>query len=103
MARGNLLTRDDTFLGVCEGLGQDLGIPANLLRLSFAGLLFVNPMLTIAGYLALGGLVFLSRLIFPDRPRASTVEPAAAPAAPAAEAPAEAEAQVEEPRELIAA
>jgi phage shock protein PspC (stress-responsive transcriptional regulator) len=80
----NLLTRDDTFLGVCEGLGEDLRIPPTLLRLGFAGLLFWNPVASIVLYLALGALVALIRWLAPD-PRVA--------AAPEAGAEAEAEAE----------
>lgn len=65
MQEPNLFTRDDTFFGVCEGLSEDLGLNANLLRITFALLLFWNPVLTLAGYLAAGCLVFLSRWLFP--------------------------------------
>lgn len=105
MARGTLLTRDDTFFGVCEGLGEDLRIPPNLLRLGFAGLLFVNPMLTIAGYFGLGGLVFLSRLLFPvpqSAPAPGMDAPAPRPAPAEAEGVAVA-VDKEEERALIAA
>ena len=64
-ARPNLLTRDDTFLGVCEGLGEDLGIHSNYLRLAFAGLLFWNPVAAVGGYFAVGLIVALTRLLFP--------------------------------------
>jgi hypothetical protein len=50
-AQSNLFTRDDTFFGVCEGLGQDLGISPNLLRLAFAIGTFFNPV----GAIAAGG------------------------------------------------
>lgn len=66
--QGNLLTRDDTFLGVCEGIGEDLRIPSNLLRAAFAIGLFFSPTGSIAAYLALGLLVLASRLAFP-KPR----------------------------------
>ena len=69
----NLFTRDDTFFGVCEGLGQDLHIPANLLRIAFAVGLLANPMLTIELYFGLGLLVLVSRLVFPSRVRRRTV------------------------------
>jgi phage shock protein C len=77
----NLLTRDDTFLGVCQGLGEDLRIPPTLLRLAFAGLLFWNPAVSIGLYLALGALVALTRWVAPN-PRVQ----AGTEAAPALEA-----------------
>lgn len=86
----NLFTRSDTIFGVCQGLGEDLRIPANLLRLSLAFLLFLNPPAAIGTYIGAGLLVALSRWLYPV-PAA-----AAAPAAPAeAEADATAEAEAE--------
>ena len=61
------LGRNDTILGVCEALGQDLGFHANLLRGAFGiGLLF-QPMAVIAAYAACGIVVLVSRLLFPVR------------------------------------
>lgn len=85
----NLFTRSDTIFGVCQGLGEDLRIPANLLRLGLAFLLFLNPPAAIGTYIGAGLLVALSRWLYP-------VPAAAAPAAPAeAEAEAAAEAEAE--------
>lgn len=80
-AKGNLFTRDDTFFGVCEGLGEDLRIPANLLRLAFAVGLFFSPLGSLAAYLGLGLVVLVTRLLLPARPRRAT-KVAAAPAEP---------------------
>jgi len=57
--------RADTFLGVCEAIGQDLGINPNWLRIAFAPFIMLNPVLTIAVYLGLGAVVALSRWFFP--------------------------------------
>jgi len=78
--QGNLLTRDDTFFGVCQGLGEDLGISGNWFRLAFALALFFSPLGAILGYAIAGALVFASRLLVPNR-RTKTVatQPAAAP------------------------
>jgi phage shock protein PspC (stress-responsive transcriptional regulator) len=62
----NLFTRPDTLLGVCEGLGEDLGTHPNLLRVSLAGLLFWNPAAAIVTYVGAGAIVALSRWIFPN-------------------------------------
>ena len=62
----NLFTRPDTFFGVCEGLGEDLHIPANLLRMALAGVLFFNPPAAIGAYAAAGAIVLLTRLLFPN-------------------------------------
>lgn len=59
------LGRDDTFFGVCEALGEDLRINANLLRLGFALATFFSPLGAIAAYAGAGLLVALTRLIAP--------------------------------------
>ena len=77
--KGNLFTRDDTFFGVCEGLGEDLRIPSNLFRVGFALAFFFSPMGAVITYLSLGALVLVSRLAFPNPRAAKRIE--AAPAA----------------------
>jgi phage shock protein C len=67
--QGNLLTRDDTILGVCQGLGEDLGFNPLWLRIAFAVLLYLNPVGAIAGYFGLGAVVLISRLLVPNRRR----------------------------------
>lgn len=74
-----LLLRDDTFFGVCQGLGEDLRIPPNLIRLGFAALLFFDPQIMAITYVAAGIVVLTARLIFPNPRRAKTAK--AAPAA----------------------
>ncbi len=69
----NLLTRDDTFFGVCQGLGEDLGIHPNILRLSLTLLLFFNPMAAAATYVGAGVLVAFTRWLVPN-PRIEAVE-----------------------------
>jgi phage shock protein PspC (stress-responsive transcriptional regulator) len=82
----NVLTRDDTFFGVCEALGEDLRIPPNLIRLAFAAGLFFSPLAAIGAYAVLGLFMGLLRWFVPN-PR---VEPAPEPEfQPAAEAPEE--------------
>jgi phage shock protein C len=77
----NLLARDDTFFGVCQGLGEDLGFNPIYLRIVFAILVLLNPLAALGGYIAAGALVLLSRLVFPvPRPAkaagyGATVEP----------------------------
>jgi len=73
----NLFTRDDTFFGVCQGLGEDLAIHPNLLRIPLAAMLLWNPAVVLGLYLGLGLLVAFTRWISPD-PR-----PLPAPAAAA--------------------
>ena len=94
MQRASLLTRDDTFFGICEGLGGDFGIHPNFLRLAFAGLLFWNPVAAISAYATAGLVVALTRWLVPE-------PTAKAPLVVLSEAPVEA-AHEEEPREPVA-
>lgn len=66
--------RSDTFLGVCEAIGQDLGINPNWLRVAFAPLILLSPAATIGAYLALGAVVAGSRWLFPRDVEAVKVE-----------------------------
>jgi phage shock protein PspC (stress-responsive transcriptional regulator) len=78
----NLLQRDDTMLGVCQGLGEDFGFNPIWLRIAFGATLLINPIAVIGTYLGLGLLVATSRLIVPARrrtaPAVETVETVAA-------------------------
>lgn len=87
--------RNDTFLGVCEAIGQDLGFNPNFLRVPFAALLLWNPAVIVGLYLGLGVVVAASRWFFP-----ATNAEAAAPASEAAPA---AEHREVESEELLAA
>lgn len=82
--RANLFTRDDTFFGVCEGLGEELGIPSNLLRLAFVPVLLLEPALAFEAYAALGLLVLAIRWLVPARPARSRAPLPALTPAPAA-------------------
>ena len=77
--QGNLLTRDDTILGVCQGLGEDLGFNPLWLRIAFAVLLYLNPVAAIGGYFALGVIVLATRLLIPNPRRAVSAQAAAQP------------------------
>jgi hypothetical protein len=57
--------RDDTFLGVCQAIEEDLGISGNLLRIALGAAVLLNPLAAIGGYTVLGLAVGLSRLIAP--------------------------------------
>jgi phage shock protein C len=87
-AKPSLLTRPDTLLGVCEGLGEDLRINAQYLRVALAVVLFVNPVAAIGIYAVAGVAVLLSRWLYPEAVTAGAseplgaVEPASAEAAP---------------------
>jgi len=73
----NLFTRDDTFFGVCQGLGEDLGISGNWFRLGFALALFFSPMGALAAYALCGLFVFAIRWLVPAPATASSAETAA--------------------------
>lgn len=78
--RPNLFTRDDTFLGVCEAIGEDCGFHPNYLRVALGTLVLWNPAIAVGLYLGAGVLVFLSRWWMPSRP-AHAAEPVGASAA----------------------
>jgi phage shock protein PspC (stress-responsive transcriptional regulator) len=78
---GNLFTRDDTFFGVCQGLGEDTGIHPNLLRVGIAFTLFWSPLAAVGTYVALGLAVALSRILFPVLRKGEVTAAAAAAAA----------------------
>ena len=76
--------RNDTILGVCEGIGQDLGFNPIYLRLIFASIFYFDPLVVVGSYLALGAGLALARWLYPVAavPAAQT---AADPSAPAAD------------------
>ena len=98
-AQPNLFTRDDTFFGVCQAIGEDLGFSPNFLRIAFAVGVFFNPVGAIAAYALLGMVVLATRLLFPQ-PRSAAQNGKAA--APAAAEPAEAVAEAEEELKIAA-
>ena len=80
MLSETLLTRDDTFLGICEALGEDLGFNANILRIALAVSLLWNPLAVLGLYAALGLVVLVSRLLFPNPKPAAAAQAEPAPA-----------------------
>jgi phage shock protein PspC (stress-responsive transcriptional regulator) len=52
-------------LGVCEGIGEDLGFNPVYLRVAFAAGIFFAPLAVIGAYFALGVVVAASRWAFP--------------------------------------
>jgi phage shock protein PspC (stress-responsive transcriptional regulator) len=95
----NLFTRDDTFFGVCEALGEDFGFHPNLLRLPLGVLVLWNPVVILSGYFAAGILVMLTRRLYPNARRTAALQPAAVAAA----APAPEPARMDREPELLAA
>lgn len=83
----SVLTRDDTFFGVCEAIGEDFGLNPIWLRLGFALALFFNPLASIGAYAAAGLVVAATRWLVPN-PRT-----AASPEAIGVDGPAAAEAE----------
>ncbi len=61
----SLIARPHTVLGVCEGIGEDLGFNPVILRIAFASGIFFAPMAVVGVYLALGVVVAASRWAFP--------------------------------------
>ncbi len=74
----------DNLLGICHRVGEDFGFNSLWLRLTLGGLFVFNPVAVIAAYLALGGLVVVSRVLFPTRRRSADVVALPAPAGEAA-------------------
>ena len=71
----SLIRRDDTFLGVCQALGEDFGFNPIFLRIAFALPVIYAPLLTIEVYLALGVIVLASRLLAPRPKRKAAAQP----------------------------
>ena len=61
----SLFTRPDTFFGICQGMGEDLGIHPDLFRVAFGMAFFFAPLATLATYFALGLVVAATRTFFP--------------------------------------
>jgi len=59
--------RNDTILGVCEGIGEDFGFNANWLRLVFASTFYFAPLLVVGSYVGLGLLVAATRYFAPKQ------------------------------------
>ena len=62
----SLLTRSDTILGACEGIGEDFGFNPLYLRVALAVGLLVNPPVAIGTYAVLAVAVLVSRRAFPN-------------------------------------
>ena len=72
-SQSSVFARDDTFFGVCEALGEDLGFNPIYLRITFAVFLLWKPVEVIAAYFIAGLVVFALRWLVPN-PRVA-VEP----------------------------
>ncbi len=58
--------RNHNILGVCEAIGEDFGFNPVLLRVPFAASVLWSPVIAIGAYFALGVVVLLSRVLFPQ-------------------------------------
>lgn len=64
--------KKDNLFGICNALGEDLGIDPLWPRLLFASAFIFDPAVVIAGYFALGAFILLAGIVFPRaRPRES--------------------------------
>ena len=61
----SLFHRHDTILGACEGVGEDFGVDAQILRIALAGLFFWNPAVALGAYAMIAAAVFTSRRLWP--------------------------------------
>ena len=66
--------RAHTILGVCEGLGEDLGVNPIWFRVPLAVAVIWSPLIAFGTYFGLGAVVLASRLLFP---RAKSAQSAA--------------------------
>jgi phage shock protein PspC (stress-responsive transcriptional regulator) len=58
--------RVHTIFGVCEAIGEDFGFNPVFLRVPLAAMVLYSPLIAIGAYFALGAVVLLSRLLFPQ-------------------------------------
>lgn len=61
-----LRTKKDNLLGICNALGEDFGFNPLWLRLALGAAFVIQPVNVVIGYLALGLVVLMSRLAFPE-------------------------------------
>ena len=83
----SLIRRDDTFLGVCQAIGEDFGFNPVYLRIAFAAPMLFAPLAAIAAYFALGAVVLVSRLLAPRPKRKAAAATGTAEAPVAARVP----------------
>ena len=78
-----VILRPHTILGVCEAIGEDFSFNPAFLRIPLAASVLISPTYAIGGYLLLGLIVLLSRILSPKK-TATVVETEEAVAAPEA-------------------
>lgn len=62
----SIIARDDTLLGACYAIGEDLGFNPLYLRILFAFGILWSPALAFVAYAALTAVVTLTRWMVPD-------------------------------------
>ena len=72
----SLIRRQHTVLGVCEGLGEDLGFNPVILRILFAGGVYFAPLAVIGSYFFLGAALALARWAYPVPTASAQPQPA---------------------------
>lgn len=72
MLRDQPFMRDDTFLGVCQALGEGFRIPPTLLRIAIAPVVVWQPVMSMAVYAVAGLLIAVLNWIVPGAPAAAT-------------------------------
>ena len=65
--------RSHTILGVCEAIGEDFGFNPTYLRVLLAAMVLYSPTIAFGSYFALGAVVLLSRLVFPNAKQSSVL------------------------------
>src|SRR5882757_9097710 len=63
--------RVHTIFGACEAIGEDFGFNPVFLRVPLAAVVLYSPLIAIGAYFALGAVVLLSRLLFPQPKQAN--------------------------------
>ena len=71
MLRDQPFMRDDTFLGVCQALGEGFRIPPTLLRIAIAPAVVWQPVMSMAVYAVAGVIIALLYWIVPGAPAAA--------------------------------
>jgi phage shock protein PspC (stress-responsive transcriptional regulator) len=66
MSSSQPFARNDTILGVCQSLGDDLGFNPIYLRVLFGASLIWNPLAVIAAYVGLAVVIAFSNWLFPS-------------------------------------
>lgn len=68
--------RSHTILGVCEAIGEDFHFNPIFLRVILAAGVLYSPLMAIGAYLALGAVVLVSRVLFPNLRQTAEANPA---------------------------